>query len=183
MLRASVAAGATGVTLSLRMPGSEAEALATRAALRNYLRLAIARDWPQMAVEKESADVTRALDALYESALRLAQSGSRQPAVLLELFNQLDTITKARRSRLHLAAGIVPGVLWTALTLGGILTVAFTFFFGTENFRAQVMMTGVLTIIVFLGLFVIVAIDHPFTGPVHVGSDPLQHVLEDFADR
>ena len=163
--------------------GMEAEALATRAALRNYLRLAIARDWPQMAVEKESTDVTRALDTLYESALRLAQSGSRQPAVLLELFNQLDAITKARRSRLHLAAGIVPGVLWTALTLGGILTVAFTFFFGTENFRAQVMMTGVLTIIVFLGLFVIVAIDHPFTGPVHVGSDPLQHVLEDFADR
>ena len=74
--------------------GSEAEALATRAALGNYLRLAISRDWPQMAVEKGSADVTRALDALYESALRLAQSGSRQPAVLLELFNQLDTITK-----------------------------------------------------------------------------------------
>jgi Na+/proline symporter len=72
-------------------------------------------------------------------------------------------------------------VLWTALTLGGILTVAFTFFFGTENLKAQAMMTGVLTIIVFLGLFVIVSIDHPFTGPVHVGSGPLQHVLEDFA--
>ncbi len=163
--------------------GNEPEALATRAALENYLRLAIARDWPQMAVEKESVDVTRALDVLYASALRLAQSGSRQPAVLLELFNQLDTITKARRSRLHLATGIVPGVLWTVLTLGGILTVAFTFFFGTENFSAQAMMTGVLTIIVFLGLFVIVAIDHPFTGSVHVDSDPLQHVLEDFAGR
>jgi hypothetical protein len=101
--------------------------------------------------------------------------------VLVELFNQLDTITKARRSRLHLAVGIVPGVLWAALTLGGILTVAFTFFFGTENLKAQVMMTGVLAIIVFLGLFVIVSIDHPFTGPVHVGSGPLQHVLEDFS--
>jgi hypothetical protein len=163
--------------------GNEPEALATRAALGNYLRLAIARDWPQMATEKESTDVTRALDVLYASALRLAQTDSRQPAVVVELLNQVDTITKARRSRLHLAAGIVPGVLWTALTLGGILTVAFTFFFGTENLNAQLMMTGVLTIIVFLGLFVILAIDHPFTGPVHVGSGPLQHVLEDFAGR
>lgn len=161
--------------------GSEPEAIATRAALGNYLRLAIARDWPQMAVERESPDVTRALDVLYAAALHLAQGGSRQPAVLVELFNQLDTITKARRSRLHLAVGIVPGVLWAALTLGGILTVAFTFFFGTENLKAQVMMTGVLAIIVFLGLFVIVSIDHPFTGPVHVGSGPLQHVLEDFS--
>ncbi len=173
-------AAATAYRLS---GGNDPEALATRAALVNYLRLAITRDWPQMAVEKESPDVTRALDMLYASAMRLAQNGSRQPAVLLELFNQLDTITKARRSRLHLAVGIVPDVLWTALTLGGILTVAFTFFFGTKNLDAQVMMTSVLTIVVFLGLFVIVTIDHPFTGSVHVGSGPLQHVLADFAGR
>ena len=32
-----------------------------------------------------------------------------------------------------------------------------------------------------MGLLVIVAIDHPFTGDVHVGSEPLQTVVEDFA--
>jgi Protein of unknown function (DUF4239) len=162
--------------------GSEPEAQALRVSIGNYLKLAIERDWPQMAHEKESRDVTRALNALYAAALRFAQSGSRQPPVLLELFNQIDNITKARRSRLHLAVGIVPGVLWTALTLGGVLTVTFTFFFGTENLTAQVLMTGVLSVIVFLGLFVIVSIDHPFTGPVHVGNAPLLHVLEDFAE-
>ena len=41
-------------------------------------------------------------------------------------------------------------------------------------------MTGILSIIVFMGLLVIVSIDHPFTGSVHVGSDPLQSVVEDF---
>jgi hypothetical protein len=58
--------------------------------------------------------------------------------------------------------------------------VGFTFFFGTENLAAQVMMTGILSVIVFLGLLVIVSIGHPFTGPVHVGSEPLQTVVEDF---
>jgi hypothetical protein len=163
--------------------GNQPDAVATREAVSNYLRLAIARDWPLMGSEKESADVTRALDTLYAAALRLTAGGLQPPAVLLELFNQLDSMTKARRTRLHLAVGIVPGVLWAALTLGGILTVAFTFFFGTENLRAQVMMTGILAIIVFLGLFVIVTIDHPFTGPVHVTSAPLLHVLEDFSGR
>jgi hypothetical protein len=42
-------------------------------------------------------------------------------------------------------------------------------------------MTGILTLIVFMGLFVIVSIDHPFTGPVHISADPLRTVLEDFA--
>jgi hypothetical protein len=161
--------------------GDQPDALATRQAVSGYLQLVVTRDWPLMGREQESTEVTHALDTLYSAALRLTSSAAPQPAVLLELFNQLDTITKARRTRLHLATGIVPGVLWTALTLGGILTVAFTFFFGTENLRAQVMMTGVLAVIVFLGLFVIVTIDHPFTGPVHVSSEPLLHVLEDFS--
>jgi hypothetical protein len=56
-------------------------------------------------------------------------------------------------------------------------------FFGTENLAAQVMMTGILSVIVFMGLLVIVSIDHPFIGPVHVGSEPLQTVVEDFEPK
>jgi hypothetical protein len=43
-----------------------------------------------------------------------------------------------------------------------------------------VMMSAILTFIVFMGLFVIISIDHPFTGPVHVDGSPLERVLEDF---
>ncbi|MGQ0443955.1 MAG: bestrophin-like domain [Beijerinckiaceae bacterium] len=160
--------------------GPDPEAVATRAAMSNYLRLAIDRDWPQMATGNESREVTQALNALYAAALRLMVNGSRQPAIFEEMFKQLDAVTQARRTRLHLATGIVPGIVWLVLLCGAVLTVGFTFFFGTENLSAQVMMTGILSIIVFMGLLVIVSIDHPFTGSVHVGSEPLQTVAEDF---
>ena len=64
-----------------------------------------------------------------------------------------------------------------------MLTVGFTFFFGTKNLPAQILMTGILSVIVFTGLLVIVTINYPFTGPVHVGTEPLQTVVEDFEDR
>lgn len=167
-----------------RLAGSaESEAGGMRAALGNYLRLAIERDWQQMARERESPEVTAALNTVYAAAVRLVNAGTLQPALQFEMFHQLDLITQARRARLHLATGIVPGVLWAALIFGGVLTVAFTFFFGTENLRAQVLMTGILAFIVFMGLFVIVAIDHPFTGPVHVEGLPLQRVLADLGSR
>ena len=67
------------------------------------------------------------------------------------------------------------------LVCGAVLTVGFTFFFGTENLPAQVMMTGILSVLVFMGLLVIVSINHPFTGPVHIDSEPIQQVIEDFA--
>jgi hypothetical protein len=166
-------------TLRRLAAGSGTDAVQMRRALRNYLSTAIERDWPRMALEQESPEVTAALDELYAAAVSLAQGGSEPPAVLVEMFRQIDALTQARRGRLHMAVGIVPSVLWAALALGGILTVTFTLFFATANLRAQIAMTCILSVIVMMGLFVIIAIDHPFTGPVHIGSEPLQRVLED----
>ena len=180
---AVVEEGGAAATLYRLAAGDEPAARATRAALSDYLRAAIDKDWPSMGHEKSNREVTSTLDALYARTLDLARSGSRQQSVLLEMFHQLDAVTQARRARLHLAIGIVPGMLWAVLVLGGVLTVSFTFFFGTRNLRAQVLMTGILSLIVFMGLFVIVSINHPFTGPVHIDSEPLQAALEDFGGR
>jgi hypothetical protein len=171
----------SAATLYRLASGPEPEEVATRVALGRYLRLAIDKDWPQMSVESESSDVTVALNDIYAAALLVAQKGTRPYPVIAEMFTQLDSVTEARRSRLHLAAGIVPVVLWQVLIVGGLLTVGFSYFFGSENLRAQVVMTGILATIVFMSLFVIVSIDHPFTGPVHVDSKPLQLVLENFS--
>lgn len=170
-------------TLYRLTSGPAPEAAATRNALDNYLKLAIERDWPQMAIEHDSPDVTRALDELYAATIRLAEKSPVPPAVLTEMFKQLDAITQARRTRLHLASGIVPDILWIVLFCGAFLTIVFTFFFATENLSAQIMMTGILSVLVLMGLLVIVSIDHPFSGPVHIDSDPLQKVLDDFRSR
>ena len=168
-------------TLYRLAAGPEPDAVATRAAIGTYLRVVIERDWPRMAQEKGSPEANRALNELYAAAVRLTQGSSRQAPIGMEIFHQLDALTQARRLRLHLAIGIVPVVLWEALVLGGMLTVAFTYFFGTANLKAQVTMTGILAVVVCMGLFVIVSIDHPFTGPVHVDAGPLERVLSDFS--
>lgn len=162
--------------------GPEPEMAAVRSELSRYLQVAIEKDWPKMAVESESRETTLALNELYSRVLVLESTVKRPPALLIELLTQLDVLTDARRTRLHLGIGIMPSVLWMALLVGGVLTVCFTFFFGATNLRAQILMTCILTVIVFMGLFVIVSIDHPFTGPVHVDSGALREVLADFTN-
>jgi high-affinity Fe2+/Pb2+ permease len=78
--------------------------------------------------------------------------------------------------------GIVPTIIWLVLFGGAFLTVGFTLFFATENLRAQVLMTGALSVLIFAGLLTVVAIDHPFAGTVTVGSEPLMSGVNDFAD-
>lgn len=152
-----------------------------RESLTGYVRSTIEQDWPAMQQGGSSNAAKRALDATYNTLLTFNPQTLRDAALLTEILNQLDHVTQARRTRLVLASGIVPGILWLVLFGGAILTVAFTFFFGTENLRAQVMMTGMLSALIFLGLLVIIAIDHPFTGTVKVEPHALSLVLEDFA--
>jgi hypothetical protein len=151
------------------------------AAVTFYLKTAIAEDWPAMARGRGSRTVTRALNDLYAVTLRYSPKDGRGQAVLENLLRQLDDVTAARRARLVLASGIVPGVIWMVLWIGAVLTTGFTFFFGAANLRAQTMMTGALAMLVFSGLFVIVVIDRPFAGPVHVEPTALDAVLDAFS--
>ena len=172
----------TGATAALfrYAAGKEPEALAVRTALANYLNAVIEGEWPAMAHEAESPQAQRALNALYAAAIALNRNGSRGTADMAEVFRQLDNVTAARRIRLHLATGLVPNVIWIVLFIGALVTVGFTFFFGSENLLAQVSMTAVLSVLVTMGLVVIISIDHPFAGPVYIHPDPLAQVLADF---
>lgn len=156
---------------------------AFRDGLTRYVRSAIAEDWPAMERSESSPAVTRALDAAYAALLTFTPSDGRGTAVLDEALRQLDGLTEARRTRLVLASGAVPGVLWFVLFGGAILTIGFTLFFGTENLRAHAMMTGLLCFLIFSGLLVIIAMNHPFAGSVKVQPEALSAVLEDFGTK
>jgi hypothetical protein len=160
--------------------GSDPKMQATSDALSNYLRLANEKDWPAMAQGKESREVTDALSALYVSVIRLTESDARPTPLLNEMFKLIDEITHARRTRLHLAVGGVPPVIWLVVFGAATLTVAFAFFFGAENLRAQILMTAFLSLLAFTSVYAIVQINYPFTGPSHVENHALSEVLEQF---
>jgi hypothetical protein len=149
----------------------------------DYLRSVIDDEWPQMQMGLESPKPTEALNRIYAELLKVQPSDSRGAAVLYEALYQLDQMTQARRARLVSSAGVVPGILWVVLVAGAVLTIAFTFFFGCQNLRAQMMMTGALSVLIFSGLLIIIAIDRPFTGTVTVNPDALATVLADFGGR
>src|SRR5271166_3034700 len=157
--------------------GAEPEAAKLHDRLADYLNLTIEKDWPAMAADTEDRDTTHALDALYRAAMALNRTGTRSTADMSEVFTQIDNLTLARRVRLHLSTGLVPDVIWIALFAGAGLTVFFSLFFASPNALAQLAMTTILTILLTFGLVVIISLDHPFSGPVHISPESLERVL------
>jgi hypothetical protein len=175
----SLEAGAAATILRLAH-GIDAEASAAlRTGMTTYLRSAIAQDWPAMQLGRGSADATRALSGAYAALLRYQPTDFKGAALMTELLHQLDLVTQARRARIVVSAGIVPGIVWIVLFGGAFITIGFTFLFGTKNLLAQAIMTGALSLLIFSALLVIIAIDHPFAGSVRVDSEPLAAVLSD----
>jgi len=171
-------AAATLYRLSDGIGGASGAAL--RDKLSDYLKIAITEEWPAMERGRASPAATRALDRVYAALLTFHPNDPREAGIQADALHHLSVLTRERRDRLVKATGIVPDVLWLVLFGGAVLTVCFTFFFGTPNLRAQTMMTGMLAVLIFGALFVVVVIDHPFSGTVKVTSDPLAAVLADF---
>lgn len=173
------AAAATIYHLAPSLGPSQADA--ARQALTAYLRSVVADEWPAMAQGGASPTTRQALGGIY-TALLGAQVAAHNGdvAVEAEIFNQLNQLTQARRTRLLAAEGDVPGPLWIVLFGGAVVTIAFTFFFGTRNLRAQTLMTGLLTLLIFSELLIAVALDRPFTGGIRESPEAIVRVLSDF---
>ncbi len=173
-------AGAAATIYRLSHGIGEQAGAALRDRMSVYLEAVIDQDWPAMARGIYSPAATRALDGIYVSLLTNSPDDRPGAVALSEILRQLDEVTSARRQRLEMSAGVVPGVLWAVLLAGAAITIGFTFFFGSKNVLAQSLMTGALAVLIFAGLLIIVAIDHPFTGTVSVDPAPLVLVLHDF---
>ncbi len=174
-------AGAAATVLRLTQGLDAAHGEAIRKATIEYLKEAIAKDWPAMDRGRPSHSVTLTLTGIYDALLKFHHDFEpNEVPVVSEILRNLDEISEARRARLVTASGIVPGIIWTVLFAGAFITLGFTFFFGTPNLRAQSLMSGALSLLIFGGLLTIVAIDHPFAGTVRVGPEALAAVIADF---
>jgi hypothetical protein len=152
-----------------------AVALEVRQQLRAYVDVTIKQGWPAMERGTVSPAGTRALNRVYEAVLADAPANARETATFSEVLERLDSLTRGRRTRLLLATGVVPGMLWVVLFAGALVTLAFTFFFGVPSAGSQVIMTGMLAALIFMALFVTIEIEHPFTGDVRVGPEAMLH--------
>jgi hypothetical protein len=179
----NVAAEAAGAATVYRLSQGldQQPGAALREGMSNYLTVAIKRDWPAMERgAREQYPSRLALDAIYATLLSSQPSAPPGIAVMPEILRQLDVITLARNARLIAAEGIVPSVIWPVLFGGAVVTIVFTFFFGTKNLRAQTAMTVLLSLLIFSELLIIIDVDYPFTGPIKVEPTALALVLAEF---
>ena len=129
-----------------------------------YGRAVIHEEWPAMKEGARSPIVQGWVTRLEDGLQRLHPDTPAQQGAFLQLLEQQDQRTDARRARLSEANRALPAPVWFILGLGAIVTIGFALFFADrrEAFIVQASLISAIAALVVSGLLLIWFLDHPY---------------------
>ena len=152
--------------------------------LRTYARSVVEKEWPAMVERKSSPEAWEAYNQLWRTYHLFQPENEHEKIWYAQSLTRMNQLGDQRRLRLLSSRSEgVPGVMWVVLLGAGVVTIGFSFFFGTRNSTAQVLMTAGLAMTIALVLLSILAMQHPFAGITRVEPDAFNQFLEIFDVR
>ena len=149
--------------------------------LRAYARLVVENEWPAMAERKSSPETWEVYNRLWRTYHQFQPQNDHERIWYAQSLARLNQLGDQRRLRLLSSRSDgVPDVMWAVLLGAGVITIGFSFLFGTRSARAQVFMTSGLALTIALVLFSILALEHPFAGITRVDPDAFDQVADIF---
>lgn len=134
-------------------------------------------EWKTMENGEPSPKAQAALQALFQDYHSLKPSGAWETQMYAESFTRLNDLAEARSLRLVASGTALPDAFWYLLIGGGVLTAGYAALFYLENTRMQIVLAASLAILLSATLFLILLLDHPFAGDVHVSPENFTRVI------
>ncbi len=170
----NVARSAQGLPAAQRR---EIQALA-----RAYVDTMLTQEWPAMSNVRFSSMSSRIMQELWTTTTNTETRNASEQTSLDHTLTELSAMTERRRLRQLQATSGIPGVLWTVLVVGAIVTIISACLFGSVDFKLHFVQVLMLSLILSLVLVAIADISRPFQGSVHVtpaGFERARSTLED----
>lgn len=151
------------------------EGLRVEAAVRAYVESVVASEWLRMADAESSRSTWDHYDALHRSVSALNPTDPRHTIWTMQMVRGVDAIASARRDRLDQAANGLPGLYWTIILLGTLVTMLYGGALLPR--RANILVICGLATAMGMVVFFIMALDHPFSGSAGIAPDALRQTL------
>jgi hypothetical protein len=147
---------------------------------RRYAQIMIDEEWPDMAHRTLSSAGTAITQELWETVVTAGKDPAVQGPDFTQALTELSTMTQHRRVR-HLESDFrIPGLLWTVLLAGGLITLVSSCLLSAENLRLHFVLVVCMSLVLGITLIAIAEVDQPFRGAVRVQPHGFRMALETF---
>jgi hypothetical protein len=150
-----------------------------REALRRYVRVVVAEEWPLMAEGGRSAAADDAIDALLREVAKSGVAAAVGQAAHGALLGSLLQVRRARDDRLLLSGDQADQTKWAAVLILALLTLVAIGIVHLERPRAQLAALVVFAVAVAATLGLVATRERPFAGAERISPAPLAEVLTD----
>lgn len=154
---------------------------AVHAAAEGYAKAVIEQEWPLLA-SHNGAKIKRApLEQLWRTSRTIDPAEPRGQALYDTTISMLENLAEARYERISASNDSLNDLLRFVLWVGAAFTIAFLWFFGAENQRVQLMLTGIVTSMLSLVLILVLAMNNPLSGDLGAQPDAFVDLLHDLS--
>ena len=141
-----------------------------------YTHRVIDEEWPKMADMSYQPGKMNILK-LWSLLLSYRAPDNREQMLIDKSVDQLNAVNQARSMRYLFYDNDLPSVVWLIIYLGCAITIGFSYFFGSNLFRAQAMMCAIFSIMLGMTILAILELAHPYQGTVTISDEPFRWAL------
>jgi hypothetical protein len=147
-------------------------------AFAQYARLSNEEQTPAT-LERSPDGSEAAIDRLLALVRNFVPHGEHERILYGQILENLNDLARYRNLRLQSAREELPGAIWIGVVAGAMITIGFTFLFGTENLWAHLTIMSLLSTLIAVVIYVVIELDHPSLGSVSIGApDSYARILE-----
>lgn len=148
-----------------------------RASITEYVETVVEDEWPKLAWGESSERADALFADLWDCYLNYEPQTESQRIFFSESVRKLNEAGELRTQRIEESRSGMHRTLWFILLVGGLITLVYTSFFGSENYWAHLSMTTLFAILIGLLIFITLVLDYPFTGEMSISSDHFNTIL------
>jgi hypothetical protein len=177
--KGNVAVEASTLTTMYRMTNGmdAAELKAMREHIRTYTETVIDKEWDIQAKTGGAApEARRQIAEIYREFSRMP-GDTGNSSINREFLQQFSAVTAARNKRTLQVSEEVPWVLWFGLIGGATIVIAMSCLLYMDTWWPHMIMSGVLSLMIGMLLFITVILAKPFQGALALEPGPFEHSL------
>ena len=147
--------------------------------LQDYTLSVINVDWPLQEAGTKPTAGDPAIDTLQRTLFGFEPVSMADQIVHNQTLAQFDRFVEVRRDRIDETELALPGLLWAVVGVGAFLNALMIGLVESKSRRIHLIMSGIIAVFVAMLIFTTATIDHPYSGPVSVTSEPYLDLYEE----
>jgi len=135
-----------------------------------YAKEVVENEWQMMDQGQFSPKARAVLWRLLDQVKQIEPRSENQRVVLPILINETLMAWSARRARIEKIGLGIPDLEWFTLLAGAVITIVFTYFFTIAIGTVQLLMTGMVSFMVAINLYLVLMFGNPYSGDLRIPS-------------